>query len=497
VALFKKKPEATPEENGQVADAAAAPVPSADPAKARKFFEHARAMHDTANYEYAVILWLKGLRLDPTDMTAFETLFDSAQAFMASGTHKGPSKGQQKEFGGREPIERYLSSLLTWSTKVGDWQAGLKAMEAASKLELAEQTHWIGSKVLAMAQNDRKAKKDSFVQMMHIFEAVGAFDVAVKAGDIACRMDPTDGKLYNEVKNMSAQATMSRGGYETAGKQGGFLANIRDAAAQRELIDEESVVKSDETLERVIDRTTAEYKERPQDQNTLGKLARLLLERGTPEDEKLAFNILMKGYEEHDVYKFKRSADEIRMRRARRQLNQLREAAKANGADAEAKARYDAGRAKLVEMETEIFTERVENYPTDLTMKYELGRRLYEAGRHEEAIGQFQKAQGASGIGNRVRNYLAQSFSAMGWLDEAEGTFREAVQAHPVENDELGLELRYGLMDVLGRRAAEQKNIAAAREAFKLASSIAIQQINYRDIRERREKLQALVKELN
>lgn len=501
MALFKKK--AGEEENGEVP---AAPEAGGgadesrdefDATKARKFFEHAQSMHDTANYEYAVILWLKGMRFDPTDMNSFEKFFDSAQAFMATPRTKGPTKGQRDEVGGRKPIDKYLGALLQWATNLTDWSAGLKAMDAAAKLELAEQMHWVGEKVLGMAQHDRKAKKDAFVQMMRIFASGGVFDLAVKAGDAACKIDPADGKLHNEVKNMSAQATMTRGGYEGTGKAGGFRANIRDAKAQQELIEEEAVVKSEETMDRVIDRALADFRQRPDDQNALGKVARLLLERGKEDDEKLAFNLLMKGFEQHQVYKFKRQADEIRMRRLRRQLMPLREQAKASGADAEVKAKYEAGKRKLVDMETEIFEERVQNYPTDLTAKYELGRRYFEGGRFEDAIGQFQKAQGASGIGNRVRNYLAQSFSAMGWLDEAEDTYREAVQNHPTDNDELGMELRYGLMDVLGRKAADSKHLDAAKEAFKLASSIAIQQINYRDIRERREVLQALVKELS
>ena len=495
MALFKKKNDAKPEENGEAVEASSGG--DFDATKARKFFEHAKAMHETANYEYAVILWLKGMRLDPSDMNAFEALFDSAGSFMASGKSKGPTKTQTKEFGGgREPIEKYLAALLQWSTKLNDWHSGLKAMDASAKLDLTEQTHWIGDKVLKLAQNDKKGKKDAFVQMMRIFATAGVYDLAVQAGDTACRLDPSDGKLANEVKNMSAQATMSRGGYEGSGEAGGFMANIKDAQAQRELIEEESVVKSEETMDRVIDRAKADFQKRPDDQNALGKLARVLLERGKGDDEKLAFNVLMKGYEQHNVYKFKRQADEIRMRRLRRQAMPLREAARRPDADDEARTKYAGAKKKLLDMETEIFEERAANYPTDLALKYELGRRYFEDGRFEDAIGQFQKAQGASGIGNRVRNYLAQSFSAMGWLDEAEDTYREAVQNHPVENDELGLELRYGLMDVLGRKASDANDAAAAKEAFKLASSIAIQQINYRDIRERRERLQKLVKEL-
>ena len=46
------------------------------------------------------------------------------------------------------------------------------------------------------------------------------------------------------------------------------------------------------------------------------------------------------------------------------------------------------------------------------------------------------------------------------------------------------------------RRAEAQKNLPAAEEAFKLASAIAIKQIGYKDVRDRRTRLQTLLKDL-
>jgi hypothetical protein len=45
-------------------------------------------------------------------------------------------------------------------------------------------------------------------------------------------------------------------------------------------------------------------------------------------------------------------------------------------------------------------------------------------------------------------------------------------------------------------RAEDQSDLANAEEAYKIASSIAIQNISYKDIRTRREELKALVSRL-
>ena len=79
----------------------------------------------------------------------------------------------------------------------------------------------------------------------------------------------------------------------------------------------------------------------------------------------------------------------------------------------------------------------------------------------------------------RATSSGSTEIDALGWLDEADSSYRAAIEEYPVEGDDLGMELRYGLMKVLERKARETKKVEAADEAYKLASSIALKQINY------------------
>jgi tetratricopeptide (TPR) repeat protein len=393
-------------------------------------------------------------------------------------------------------MDRYLQNLLSWAAKPRDWQSGMRAMELAAKLGLVDHVMWIGDQVLPIAQNDGKAKKDQFVKLMEIFSKVGDYDHAQRAGDAAMALDPTDGKLAAQVKNTSAQATMSRGGFEGGVQSGHFRRNIKDADKQRELEEEESLAKTDETFERLINRAKTRLRDNPDDQDTLNKLARLLLERGTERDEKEAYNLLMKASERFKSYRWKQQAGDIQMRVARRKLGSFREAAEAEPNDAEKQQRYKQARKKVLDLELSEFRERVQNYPTDLKLKFELGWRLFEAGEFEEAISHLQRAKGASGIGSQARGYLARCFLNLGWITEAEDTYREAINAHGAAGDRVGLDLRYGLMTALKRRAEEQQDLEAAKEASDLAGKIAMEQFGYRDIKQVREQLQGLVKTL-
>lgn len=498
MALFgrKKNEDDTAQElNGQPEGETAEFQPN--PEKAKAFFDRARTVHETTKYDYAMTLWLQGLRLDPTDLTALEGFYRSGGEFSSrQAKAKGPTKEQRSSFSGKGPLEKYLLALLEWGARPLEWRQGMDALRAAVKLGIDEPAAWIGARVLGLAYEDPRTKKGDFVALMEIFRDIEAYDMAVRAGEAAVARDPTDAKLEAEVRNMSAQATMTRAGYEDTGKQGGFRKNIRDLGKQTALEEEERIVKSEAQMDSILERVRQEYEARPTDSSAVKRFAKFLLERGTPSDEKLAHTILMRAYQEIGAYEYRKLAGDIQLRVIKRKVRQVVDAAAQDPENEELQRKAARARDQLLDAEVKEFADRVEAYPTDLSLRYELGRRYFLRGSHEEAIEQFQIAKDSPAVADRVRNMLAQSFSSIGWYDEAEATFRAAIENHEMPNDDLGLSLRYGLMTTLQQKAELNSDLAAAEEAFKLASGIAVQQINFRDIRERRQNIQELLKRL-
>ncbi len=422
---------------------------------------------------------------------------NSGGEFLArSKKSKGPTKDQVSAVPSKGPVDKYLRALLEWGARPLEWQYALRAMDIAARLGLNEPAYWIGERALGLSGQDPKAKKESFVQMLNLFEKVGGIDRAVVAGDIACRMDPSDGPLIARVRNLSAQAAMNKGGYENTGQAGGFRENVRNLDAQKIRDEEERLVKTEDMLDRNIDRAKADYAIRPTDDAAITKLAKVLLERGKPEDEKLAYQTLMKGFEANQNFRFKMQAGDIKLRVMRRKLRAVKAELDKNPTDAARQEQYTRAQRQFLDEEIKEYEERVAAYPTDLNMRLELGKRCLEAEDYEKAIEQFQHARGSPQMLNKALMGLAQAFEKLDWLDEAESTYREAVERHENANDELGAELRYGLMSTLERKAVDQRSLPVAEEAFKLASSIAMQRIGFRDIRDRRARLQELVKSL-
>lgn len=504
MAIWGKKKAADDKSNGD-APAETAEKPSevtVSPEKARAFFDRARTAHETTNFSYAIQLWLGGLRLDPSNMQALEAFFTSVAAFLGSGVKKLDRETYAAASDGRGPLPAFLSAILEWGLKPTDAGLAVKAAESAARLSgdagpfMGEPTHWIGERAMGAIAREKKPRKDHFVRLMRALAKVQAYDLAVEAGERAAQVDPTDGALGAEVRNLAAQMTMTRGGFEQAGQAGGFRASIRDADTQRKLDLADRVVKTDQDVDELVRLAADDHRSRPDDPHAITIYAKRLMERGRPEDEQTAYKLLMEAYERTKQFRFRQTAGEIRLKRARRGLAELKARSEGAPDDVALREKYEQGLDKVRGLEAEELALCVKNYPTDLSFKFELGRLSFERRDFDGAIALLQEAQGDARRRVASLNLLARAFQEIGWLDEAIATFRQGLDAHRIPDDDVGLDLRYGLMKALESKAHEARALDAAEEAEKIAASIAIQQIGFRDIRQRRDALKKLLADL-
>jgi tetratricopeptide (TPR) repeat protein len=289
---------------------------------------------------------------------------------------------------------------------------------------------------------------------------------------------------------------MTRSGFDQAGEEGGFRRNIRDLDKQKALEEEEGVVKSDETVDRIVARAKVEWEERPEDSPSILKYVKALAQRRKGDDEKLALDLLERTYERTREYRFREFADQIRVRQGRWKVAMARKAVQQTPDSETAKGAAAAAQQDFTELLVRVGEGLVAAYPTDLSKKYELGKAYFALERYEDAIGMFQEAQSDAKRRTEVLGYLGKSFQSIGWQDAAIDTYRKALESRPDMDDEVTMGLRHGLMSALEAHAREQRDAEAADEAYKLASSIAMQNFNYRDIRERRQSIKSLLDEL-
>lgn len=503
MAIFGKKKAEEQEGVNGAADASEAVDEAFSPKKAKAFFDRAKTVHDSTNYAYAMQLWLNGLRFEPVSMEGLNGFLTSAAAFHAETGEDGKGKSVKalKEaragLTAKGRVGKYILALFDFGARPADLGAALRAGELASELGLRDAAKYVLRRAFELAAADKKQKKDNYVRLMDAFEAVEAYDLAVEAGNAGVRMDITDADLQNRVRNLGARATMSRGGFDEVGEEGGFRKNIRDATKQRQLEEAERISKTDEVKDRLVLQAEEEYRARPEDIPTIEKYGRALRERGKNTDELKAISLYTKAYKDTGQFKFRQMSGEIQVRRSRREVSRHKHAWEASPGDEGLREAFEKSRRALLELEINELELQVEKYPTELTLKYELGKRYFEVGKLQEAIEQFQLAQEDAKHRRGVLLYMARAFLALdGWLDEAIATYRRALEGLDDEKSDVGMEIRYGLMAALQRKAETERDLTSAEEADKLAGGIAIQSFGYKDIRERREAIKKLIGEL-
>ncbi|MFK7758635.1 MAG: hypothetical protein AB8C13_01670, partial [Phycisphaerales bacterium] len=452
--------------------------------------------HDSGSYEYAMQCWLNGLRRDPSNMEALNAYLKSSEVYSVENPKKGVSKETKSAISAKGDIGKYISALLDFGLKRMDGSTAIKAAQASGKLGLTEPTKLIGEHALSLAQNDPKQKKDMFVKLLDAFDNAKVYDLAAIAGEMACRLDRSDGDLEVRVRNMLAANTMSSGGYDND-EEGGFRKNIRNADKQLELEQQDSVAKSGNAKDQIIERTLEDYTSRPDDLAAITAYAKALIDRGTNADELNAITLYSNTYKASGQFRFRQLAGEVQMRRGRRMQTKLMKKLEADPGNAELTAKLEDINTKLPKLILNELTLQVENYPTDLALKYRLGKLLFETEQYNEAIEQFQLAQNEPKLKREVLMLMGKSFMLLGgWEDAAIQTFRQAIAMSKDDTSEIGMDLRYSLMNALTHKAEKDSDLESATEADKMAASLAIQQFNYRDVRERREQIKELITKL-
>ncbi|MFZ9881714.1 MAG: hypothetical protein ACO3QC_09975, partial [Phycisphaerales bacterium] len=300
------------------------------------------------------------------------------------------------------------------------------------------------------------------------------------------------------LKEITARNALKKGGYDKAETQqaGGFRSAIRDVAKQQQLQEANAIVASEETEARMLERARKDHEDNPMSPEAAQKLGVLLRKQATPESEDEAVSVFMAAFERLNEYRFKMMAGEIRINQLRRKFNAALKKHETNPDDAAAKSEHDELRTQLLDLEGRELREKQRNYPTDRSIKAELGRIEFELGNYEDAMAAFQACKDEAKLRIMSTHMLGKCFAAEGWHGEAIGEFREALQSLGLGEADRELPIKYDLMLSLIELAKSEKNGNHAREAAEICSAIVRRDISYRDIRSKRKEIDALMKDL-
>ena len=208
----------------------------------------------------------------------------------------------------------------------------------------------------------------------------------------------------------------------------------------------------------------------------LNKLIDLLCRRENEEDEQKAIGILLAEYKRTEAYRRKHLADDIRMKQLTRKV---RSAVKAGAEEAIKEHQLASLRFDL-----SVFKERVDQYPTDNRVKFEYARRLFQAGKYDEAIPLFQGARVDPKNRTACGMYMGRCFFKKGYFSQAISTLETELGAYEFSDDQVAKSMRYWL----GRSQEASGNVEAARETY---GKLLEMDYTYKDVRGRLDGLSA------
>jgi tetratricopeptide (TPR) repeat protein len=285
---------------------------------------------------------------------------------------------------------------------------------------------------------------------------------------------PHDNDIAQALKNISARNTMDEGGYDTladgAGSYRDILRNKEEAVT---LEQQNRVERSEDSTDRLIN----EYEARLRTEANNLKLVRSLAELYAQKkqfDKSLAYYDRLKSSDMGNDASLDSAVANIVLRKYDHQIQQLDTTAP-DYADKITVLQTEKQAYQLAECQ-----KRVERFPTDLQIRFELGQLYFQAGKISEAIAEFQKSQNNPHRRVASLSYLAQSFAKRKMYDMAARTLQNAIREKQVLDDEKK-ELIYNLGCVLENMNKKDEAI----EQFKIIYEI---DIGYKDVSAKVEK---------
>ncbi|HEY5232728.1 MAG TPA: hypothetical protein VIK35_04260 [Verrucomicrobiae bacterium] len=444
---------------------------------ARTLFAKAAEAAQRQNIDYAIDLFNQVLQREPEFYAGRKAL--RAEQFkkagsgggggffkkMMSGAGSSPQVARARMVLGKNPGEAMAIAEQILNGDPNSSAAHRIIVEAAAALELPR-TAALSYETLA--KNSPK-DKDLAIEFAHAVSEIGEGSRAEQIVLDLLRDNPSDGDLSQALKNLSARKTLDEGGYNALeGGEGSYRDILKNKEEAVSLEQEKRSQKTEDVAARLI----AEYEARLQTEPDNLKLLRQLAELYTDKkefDRALEFYDRIKSSEMGggDSSLAQAIANTI-VKRYDHQIAGLNPFA-AEHADELARLQ-----AEKLDFQVAECRKRVEKFPTDLAVRFEMGQLYFQAGKISEAISELQKAQGNPHKRLAAMSLLAQCFAKRKMFDLAARTLQNAIKEKLVFDDE-----KKDLIYNLGCVLEETDKKEDAVEQFKIIYET---DIGYRDV---------------
>ena len=443
------------------------------PRDVRELYQKGTTALTRQNLEYAVAIFQQVLQKEPG-------FFDCRQALRAAQFKKsGSSTGFfKKVLGGassspaiakaqlsmrKEPLEAIQTLEQVLSNDPSNSSAHKALAEAAMAADLPR-TAALSLEILL-----KNSPGDYNLNMQYGEALKQAGQVAKAENHYAemLRVFPHKPDVAQALKNLSARKTLEED-YGAVSEGGGSYRDIlKDKEEAVALEQEKREVKSEDVADRLIHEYELRLKTQPNNLKLLRSISELHLQK-KDFDKALEFAERIRSSEGGADPSLDRLIADIHLRRFDHRAAQLDPAAP-DYPEQTAKLQAERLEFQLVECKA-----RVDRYPADLQIRFEMGERYFEAGKISEAIQEFQRAQQYPARKVAAMGYLGQCFSRRNMHDMAARKFQDALKEKPVFDDEKK-ELIYQLGCTFEKMGKREEAIEQFKQIYEV-------DIGYKDV---------------
>lgn len=443
--------------------------------KAIAFFERAEEVAATENFDYAIDMYLRGLRLAPDAVEEGHIPLRKLALLRQVRGGKKPSVMSKFKRHGKEPLDEMLSAAALLARDPDHLPYAEAMLTSCVEGDYKRSAEWIAQLIFEANLHRKKPSLAAYMLLKESYAAIGLYERAIAACDCACKLKPSDGALHDELRDLSARLAVQKGKYDQGGD---FRNSIKDRKSQEMLHSQDGLIKSEDYRKKAVEAAKKEVEKKPEAPACIITLADALYDLDTKESYLEALAVLLDAYEKSKDFTFKRHHGELTIKRLKRKIRAAKTDLDTNPNDEKIKQKLHTYLETFGKLELEHYRLCAENYPTDSRMKYEYGVRLTVNKDFDKAIPLFQDSQKDPRFKIAAMDKTGLCFFFKGWLDDAIDIFTNAIDQCQVKDNAIGKELRYNLARTYEKKGENDKALEIYRKLAQL-------DFNYKDVRKR------------
>ena len=400
--------------------------------KAQNFTNRGRQALETGKYDLAVDMLMEAVSAAP-DVLETRKLLRAAQ--IANFRKNGGKTGFLAKLGFAAARQKIMglvkkgdgASAMAEAEKIlcqnpldpDNIEAAVKAAESAGKADHAA--------ITIEAAYECSNKDPSLLERVATYYTMAKrWDKVRDAYRKLSELKPGDQRVLAMLKNAEAQATMNAGWTDTVGKKGGFQNLIANKEQAAKLDAANKAVVTGDDAEMLIQEKLKQIEAEPKNMNARRALARLYVQSKRYYE---AIDVLQQAIEASGTMdpELDRMLSQTKTQYYDQQIEILRSQGKADEAD-----QLEQEKNQFV---FDDLAQRVERYPNDLHLRFELGKQYFTYGYYDDALSHLQLAQKSPKDRLWALYYLAMCFLYKGQVDMGVMQLETARDALPTMDD--------------------------------------------------------------